>query len=179
MKLHAPCTTAGCGGMLIAMPVPKQQGKGYQTKCTKCQKFVVVVWELPHYLFRELLLYANSHLYELEYRAAVIEAHGALDGFVERWASDALRSLGTPDVVADYIKGRAKSTKTLIHMVRRFYPSSGFTQPPEPIFAIRNEVVHQGKVPPHHEAVVTIHHVKKWIEDTMRLTEPVFTTTRT
>jgi len=176
MKLNAPCTTPGCGGMLVAMPVPKQQGHGYQATCSKCQKRVVVVWELPHYFYRELMLYANSHLYEQEYRAAVIEAHTALDVFVRTWAQDALRSLGTPDTVVDHIL-KAKRTKPLIDMVKALYPSIGFTKPPEAIFTVRNDVVHKGKKPRHEEAQAVIYCVGRWIDETMKLTAPVFTIT--
>lgn len=106
----------------------------------------------------------------------MIEAHGALDVFVRRWAQGALRALGTPDVVTDYIlKGR--STRALISMVKALYPNAGFDGPPDRLFALRNDVVHKGKIPEHHEATVVIYHVGKWIDGTMEKTKPLFTIT--
>jgi hypothetical protein len=134
---------------------------------------VSVVFELPFWYWQEHLYWARNHLKEREVRAAVLEAFTALDDFIWRWASAALRSLGTPEKIVEYLTEREQSSR-LIQMVKKLFPGNGFEKPDDELFRLRQRVLHRTSIPAFVDVENAIDTIERWIEETRKKAESKF-----
>jgi len=164
-----------CGIKQTSEPDIKEPRGGFQIKCSNCGKTTAFVRPLYKYLHFDLLDFAEAHLEENETRAAVVEAFTAVDVFTRRWAKSALKAISTPEKLINYITNPKKArTRNLILMINKLFPKKRFDKFPKEIFSLRNDVIHEGKIPTKMEAVEGVKKARMWIQHTQYTSKPDF-----